>query len=116
MTLTRDENFELWHAATQPRAGIEKINPRLQFFFHMGFAINRWAMVDRNLFNVFSALQPSTSNEKIASLFYKKPSISDHFGKTNALVKNVGDHNQKTAWRLICRLFSDNIAVVTTKA
>jgi hypothetical protein len=109
MTLTRDENFELWHAATQPGAQIEKINPRLLFFFHMGFAINQWAIVDRNLFNVFAALQPNLSNEKIACLFYETPYISDHFGKANALAKGLGDKKQKTPWRKVCRLFGQNI-------
>jgi hypothetical protein len=106
-----DSNLVMWREATRQGAEIEKTDPRIQFFFHMGFAISRWAYVERDLFEVFRVLLGSNLDEKAAYLFYASTSINHHFEMTSGLVEMSANPKQKKVWKKIAQLFKDNIAL-----
>jgi hypothetical protein len=105
--LGSDAHFEVWKAATEPGAEVARASPHVQFFFHMGFAISRWAIVDRNLFDVFHMVLRSNSDAVASYLFYKSANISDHFAATDSLVNLSVNAKQATAWAEIARAFND---------
>jgi hypothetical protein len=55
-----------------------------RFFALAGYAITRWAYIDRSLFD-FCKFALSTTEHKTAIVFYRTPSIGDHLGLANAL-------------------------------
>jgi hypothetical protein len=107
-----DANYSLWKQAIRPGSEIDKTDPRLQFFFHLGFAISRWAFVDRDLYYIFRAMIAGNSEVVAAYLFFKSTSIADHFIATDALVNVRYPHPKKRAkkWTGIRKLFNDNIS------
>lgn len=107
-----DPNYKLWVEATRPGADVSiKDDPRLQFFFHLGFAISRWAYVDRDLYQIFRALVGGNSDAAVAYLFFKWNSIADHFDATDALISVRYPHPTKRTrdWADIKKLFKANI-------
>jgi hypothetical protein len=106
-----DPNYKLWMQAIRPGSEISKTDPRLQFFFHLGFAISRWAYIDRDLYHIFRAMVGGNSDATAAYLFFKWTSIADHFDVTDALVNVRYPNSVKRAkeWSAIKRLFKDNI-------
>ena len=103
-----DANFLLWQEAT---GSVNQASPRIQFFFHLGFAISQWAFVDRDLFHVFRAMIGGNSDAIAAHLFFKSTSIADHFGATDVLVKiRYPDGKKAREWTAIRERFNDNIA------
>lgn len=108
--IATDENFRLWQAATKRGSTLDALNPRERFFFHVGFAITRWALVDRAVFQVFLKVSGINNRAKAAKLFYKSTSINDHFALTSSLVKM--DHQKRMKeWEQIEKLFGDNIGL-----
>jgi hypothetical protein len=61
---------------------------REKFFFLVGYAITRWAYVDRSLFD-FCQFALNTSEHKTAIIFYRTPNIGDHLTLTNALMADA---------------------------
>jgi hypothetical protein len=59
-----------------------------KFFFLVGYAITRWAYVDRSLFD-FCKFALNTSERKTAIIFYRSPNIGDHLTLTNALMADA---------------------------
>jgi hypothetical protein len=59
-----------------------------RFFFLVGYAITRWAYVDRSLFE-FCRFALNTTDRKTAILFYRTPSIGDHSILANALMRDA---------------------------
>jgi hypothetical protein len=55
-----------------------------RFFALAGYAITRWAYIDRSLFD-FCKFALGTTDHKTAIVFYRTPSIGDHLGLVNAL-------------------------------
>jgi hypothetical protein len=106
-----DPNYALWLQSIRPESEINKADPRLQFFFHLGFAISRWAFIDRTLFDIFCRLLGSNSDEKAAYLFYKSPIISDHFHLTNNLAALSLDRKRAKAWSKIAKVFDDGVTL-----
>jgi hypothetical protein len=109
---TVDPNYSLWKQAIRPGSEIDKTDPRLQFFFHLGFAISRWAFVDRDLYYIFRAMIAGNSDAVAAFLFFKMTTIADHFDATDALIKFRYPHPAERAkeWEGIKKLFKDNIS------
>jgi hypothetical protein len=71
---------------TEPEDEFRKRQER--FFFLVGYAITRWAYVDRSLFD-FCEFALNTTERKTAILFYRTPSIGDHLTLTNALMRDA---------------------------
>jgi hypothetical protein len=113
MALTDDPNFELWHQASRPGAEIDKITPRFRFFFHLGYAINLWSYIDREMFEIFYSILEIRSKEHAATLFYKSPSINNHFSMTASLIKSKSSLSSEAAalWDIIVRGFNKSIRV-----
>jgi hypothetical protein len=114
MALTDDPNFDAWHALSRPGAEVDQLNPRIQFFFHLEFAINLWSHIDRELFDVFCFVLDIKSKSNAATLFYKTPNISDHFSLTGSLVAASESSLPATAvalWKTITKDWDKRIAV-----
>jgi hypothetical protein len=103
-----DPNFTFWQAATKPGSELDRLDPKIVFFYHAGFAISRWALVDRILFQIFCAIT-NLNKEKAAHLFYRSPYINTHFAITDNLI-TIDKENVK-AWPAIAKLFNDNIGL-----
>src|ERR1700683_2718029 len=56
-----------------------------RFFSLVGYAITRWAHIDRSLFN-FCKFSLDATEHKTAIVFHRSPSIGDHLALTNALM------------------------------
>jgi hypothetical protein len=73
----------------------DKSRKRMEwFFFLVGYAISRWAHVDRTLFD-FCRFALGTNEEKTAIVFYRSQSIGDHLALTDALMlaAQLQDHH-----------------------
>jgi hypothetical protein len=57
-----------------------------EFFAAFGYAITRWAHVDRSLFH-FCRFALSTTVEKMAIVFYRSQTIGDHLTLVDSLLK-----------------------------
>jgi hypothetical protein len=56
-----------------------------RFFFLVGYAISRWAYIDRSLFD-FCKFALNTTEHKTAIVFHPSPNIGDHLTLTTALM------------------------------
>jgi hypothetical protein len=76
---------------------------RQSFFFHVGFAIHQWAMMDRDVFTLFSVALGAKENRKAAIIYYRLSQISDHLNLTDELMRASlsGDHAKK--WKEIVK-------------
>lgn len=74
-----------------------------RFFFLVGYAITRWAYIDRSFFD-FCKFCLNTTEHKTAIIFHRTPNIGDHLGLTNALMHTTemkAEHLKH--WELIVR-------------
>jgi hypothetical protein len=62
------------------------LKQRERFFFLLGYAITRWAYIDRSLFN-FCKFALNATEHKTAIVFHRTPSIGDHLALTDALMR-----------------------------
>ena len=85
---------------------ISKANPYIQFFFYLGYAINRWAHVDREFFELFKFAVTTNDEVKAAILFYKKPSISERFDLIDSLMTVSLNERRLVQWKAIIKPFS----------
>ena len=58
------------------------------FYFLVGYAITRWAYVDRSLFE-FCEFALGATERKTAAVFYRSPSIGDHLTLTDSLMASA---------------------------
>jgi hypothetical protein len=68
-----------------------------QFFGPVGYAITRWALVDRELFDL-CRFALATSDEKMAVVFYRSPSLKDHLMLADALLRLSLSQRQRALW------------------
>jgi hypothetical protein len=68
-----------------------------EFFLHVGYAITRWAHVDRALFEL-CRFALNASDEKTAAVFHKFKSISDHHVLTDDLLALSLSKSNMTRW------------------
>ena len=77
---------------------------RDRFFFLLGYAITRWAYIDRSLFD-FCKFALNTTERKTAIVFYRSPNIGDHLALTNVLMREAQLQPQHLKhWDQIARL------------
>lgn len=57
-----------------------------RFFFLVGYAISRWAYIDRSLFDLCK-FALNTTEHKTAIVFHRKPSIGEHLSLTDELLR-----------------------------
>jgi hypothetical protein len=81
----------------------------VEFFFHLGFAINRWAFVERELFHVFRFLLGNTSDSAASYLFYKQPTTALRFSMVDTLVDAILTPSHKNRWAGIKKRFNKEI-------
>jgi hypothetical protein len=75
-----------------------------RFFFLVGYAISRWAYIDRSLFD-FCKFALNTTEHKTAIVFHRTTSIGDHLALTNALMRAAQLQPQHMKhWELIARV------------
>jgi hypothetical protein len=79
-----------------------------QFFSRLGYAITRWAHVDRNLFE-FCNFAMGTSKEITAVIFHRSPNIKDHLMLTDALMGYVLNKARLKKWEEIRKMVEDNL-------
>jgi hypothetical protein len=89
---------------SEPERDPEKI--KKEFFAALGYAINRWAYIERDLFEIFRVLLNTRSDAKAAYLFYKSKTISDHFTMTNVIVKLSINTARLRKWNKIEKAFN----------
>jgi hypothetical protein len=86
---------------TEPNDDFRKRQER--FFFLVGYAISRWAYVDRSLFD-FCKFALNTTDHKTAIIFFRTPNIGDHLALTNALMADAQlEPLHKKHWQQITR-------------
>jgi hypothetical protein len=82
---------------------------RERFFSLVGYAITRWAYIDRSLFD-FCKFALNANDIKTAIIFYRSPSIGDHLELTNALMSASGLPPETLEWwNLIAQVAKDQL-------
>jgi len=81
------------------------LGKRTQFFYHLGYAINKWASIDRHLFDLFKFSLATNSEAKASYLFYKATTISEHFMMTDILVRESISNSDLEKWDAITSNF-----------
>jgi hypothetical protein len=76
--------------------------PREAFFATLGYAISRWAHVDRALFD-FCKFALQTTEAKTAIVFYRSPSIGDHQITVDKLMRISVRDAQLKQWMKISK-------------
>lgn len=95
-------NITLSRYATQADANVDTPDPRIAFFFHLGFAINQWAAVERELFHIFRFILGNAHVTTAAYLFYNKhQTISARFGLVSPLVEALLTKQHNIRWDAI---------------
>ncbi|MFZ1426521.1 MAG: hypothetical protein WAS21_07105 [Geminicoccaceae bacterium] len=74
-----------------------------EFFWRVGYAITRWAHVDRALFD-FCKFSLKVDDKKIAIIFYKQANIGDHVGLVDSLMRTTVDGRHLKEW---CNIVKD---------
>jgi hypothetical protein len=72
-------------------------NTRDEFFARVGYAITRWAHVDRCLFALCD-YAIGANKEMASAIFYKSPNIGDHLSLANVLLAYSVDEGNKKTW------------------
>jgi hypothetical protein len=96
-----DINFTLWKKATQPGSEVRQTDPKIQFFFHLGFAINRWAYIERDLYEIFRYALATDDEAKAAYLFHRAFGIKEHFKMTDNLIARSLSAENLITWEKI---------------
>jgi hypothetical protein len=71
-----------------------------EFFSRVGYAITRWAHIDRSLFNLCD-YAIGANKEMASAIFYKSPNIGDHLALANTLLGYCTDEKQQNIWSKI---------------
>ncbi len=108
--LEHKATITLWRNATQADANLDIIDPRIKFFFHLGFAISQWAIVERELFHVFRFMLGNAHETTAAFIFYDKhQTIGARFHLTNPLVDALLTKRHTARWGAIMKRFEKEI-------
>lgn len=80
--------------------------PTEEFFAHLGYAIARWAYVDRALFKLCQ-YSLNTSEEKTAVVFYRSPQIGEHLVLVDRLMMITLNKQNATRWKAIFKMIEN---------
>jgi hypothetical protein len=73
----------------------------VNFFFYLGYAINRWAHVDAILFRLFRFALKTQSDTNAAVIYYRYKSLSERFTLVDVLMKIALAVRLQQTWKKI---------------
>jgi hypothetical protein len=82
----RKSLLEMAKKRSQWHAEVKKTDPHMYFCYCIGWAINKWADIDRDIFSLFRFALNARNDVKAARLYYKSQNISDRFQMLDSLI------------------------------
>jgi hypothetical protein len=81
-----------WHAE------VKKKDPFMYFCYCVGWAIQKWATIDHDIFSLFRFALNARNDVKAARLYYRSQAISDRFQMVDTLMQLDLNKKQLRAW------------------